>query len=121
MRRILNELQILLDRETQEIHTRNFARLAAIVRRKEELAGAFEAILSDAAFGSRSQALMKELAIIQRKAERNAADLLMMKQGFVDARTRIETILRNDSRTGLYGDKGVQLRARAAVSLARDV
>jgi flagellar biosynthesis/type III secretory pathway chaperone len=121
MRQALNELKFLLDREAQEIRSRNFSRLSAIVRRKNELAATCEAMLADAALGPRSTALMKELDGVQRKAERNAADLLAIKQGFIDARVRLETLMKSETKTGLYGRAGDEIRSAATSAIRRDV
>ncbi|NWG93597.1 MAG: hypothetical protein HXY21_13995 [Parvularculaceae bacterium] len=121
IRQALAELKLVLDREAREIRSRNLSRLAEFVLRKDELAAACEEMIADVAFGPQSTIVLRELSAVQEKAKRNAADLLAVKQGFVDARLRLEALLKSESRTGLYSPAGGEIRSAAPSALRRDV
>lgn len=121
MQRALRELAGLLDHEARDIRLRNFERIAALLRRKEALVGICEEFLAKSAFGPEQKALLEEFAAVRAKAEQNAAQLVSIRQGFSDAKARLEALHQADQKTGLYGAQGREIRDRSPGSVARQV
>lgn len=121
VRRALRELASVLEREARETRLRNFERLSALLRRKEHLIEFCEQALADAAFGADARGLIGEFEAVRRKAEENATTLAAIRQGFLDARARLEALHQADAKTGLYSPLGGEIRDRAAPAHERQV
>ncbi|MFZ5618755.1 MAG: hypothetical protein ACOZAA_15685 [Pseudomonadota bacterium] len=119
MRGTIRDLAALLEREMREIRLRNYERLAAILRRKEALVAECEEFLADAMLGSEAGELLTEFEQMRKKAEENATLLAAMRQGFADARARLEALHQSDSKSGLYAQGGGEIRARAPHGVGR--
>lgn len=121
MKTVLRDLSALLDRELQEIRLRNFERIAGLLRRKENLINAFDTLVERSTLGADEGALIKEFEAMRAKAANNAAQLLAMRQGFSDARARLEALHRQDASTGLYAPDGEEIRERGSAAADRSV
>ena len=110
----------LLEKESKALRSRNYELIANLALRKEKLAEAVELAVSKISSGG-DDALIEALATINEKAKRNAEQLAAVRQGFLDARRRIEAIAAAKTKSGLYGAGGQRIAAVRSAVASRSV
>lgn len=110
----------LLDKESKALRSRNYEIFAKLNLRKEKLAEAIEHAISKIAGGD-DAALIETLTLMNEKAMRNAEQLAAVRQGFLDARRRIEAIAQAEKKSGLYGAGGHRIAAVRSAVASRSV
>jgi len=114
--KIADALTVLLEREHQAARSRNYKFLASLNVRKGNLVDAIERALSEIS-GTNDTALIEALAGLTEKAKRNAELLAAIRQGYHDARRRIEAISQAERQSGFYGAGGCRIaNVRSAVA-----
>lgn len=117
---VVAALIALLDRESKALRSRNYELISNLVLRKEKLAEAIERAIANISGGD-DDTLTAALEIINEKAKRNAEQLAAVRQGFLDARRRIEAIAEAKAESGLYSAGGQRIAAVRSAIASRSV
>ncbi|OFW99587.1 MAG: hypothetical protein A3E78_00360 [Alphaproteobacteria bacterium RIFCSPHIGHO2_12_FULL_63_12] len=118
--KLSSALIALLEQESKALRKRNYELIASLAHHKEKLAEAVELAVSRIAGGG-DDALVEMLSMINEKAKRNAEQLAAVKQGFLDARRRIEAIAEAEAKSGLYSAGGQRIAAARSAVASRSV
>lgn len=123
LRRSLRDLRAILDREADAIRARNYELIVSFNRHKKELIAACEEIMSGYVSSKDDEDLLRELESVRRKAEGNASLLDGLRTGLSDAKQRLEALIEEDRRVGLYARTGHGLTAQGSTNggLTREV
>lgn len=120
IRILASALIALLDKETQALRSRNFELITHLTLRKQKLVKAVELAVSKISGGG-DEALLETLTALNEKAKHNAEQLAAVRQGFQDARRRIEAIAEAKTRSGLYAAGGQRIAAVRSAVASRSV
>lgn len=118
--RTLRSLIALLDREAREIRKRDFNAIALLTREKTALAAAFDSLAAGLARSAFDDTFQKYLETVAIKAEENADQLRLLQTGLADARRRLEGLIEEGRRTGIYAPGGDAIRRAAPARMERE-
>lgn len=109
---IIRSLSKCLAGEAEAIARRDFPAIADFAQKKIGLTGEFEKAF-EAAAEAPDETLKSALREMQQMAQENAVRLEHLRDGAARARVRIQELIAEKSRVGVYQAKGLPLRARA--------
>jgi flagellar biosynthesis/type III secretory pathway chaperone len=121
IRRSVRDLKTLLERETRMLAQKKLSALADLTKRKAELTASLESFLMTGLIGVKDDRLLADLQSLNEKASENAAQLAAIRQGFADAKARLEALTAAEKRSGLYAAEGRDMRVRSVSAIGRNV